>query len=65
MMCLLLEIHDTCLNWNWVSEVELSGRTQVIVAVMDLCLRPLACQFCVAVPSQPYNARCRASEEYV
>ena len=65
MMCLLLENHDTCLNWNWVLEVELSGRAQVTVAVKDLCLHPLVCQFCAVVPSQPYNAHCRAFEEYV
>ena len=65
MMCLLLEIRDTRLNWNWVLEVELSERAQVTVAVTDLCLHPLVCQSCAVVPSQPYNAHCRASEEYV
>ena len=64
-MCLLVEIHDTYLNWNWVLKVELSGRAQVTVAVTDLCLRPLVYRSCAVVPSQPYNAHCRASEEYV
>ena len=63
MMCLLLE--NTCLNWNWVLEVKLSGRVQVTVAMTDLCLRPLVCRSCAVVPSQPYNAHCKASEEYV
>ena len=60
MMCLLVEIHDT-----WVLEAELSVRAQVTVAVTDLCLPPSVCQSCVVVPSRPYNAHCRASEESV
>ena len=63
MMCLLVEIHDTCLNW--VLEVELSEIVQVTVAAKDLCPRPLVCQSCAVVPSPPYSARCRASGEYV
>ena len=63
MMYLLVEDQD--MRLSGALEVELSERAQVTVAVKDLCLRSLGCRSCAGVPSRPYSARCRASEECV